>query len=120
MVQVTFLEGPHAGTTLAVAPDATPQDILCGWSGYRYRWTADYSQATAEEKAVWIAQDLSLRCVRALAQGLPVRLAGETYRAESIAQSFLTAARIEDDFLAAGKKLAIESDDETGITLKIR
>lgn len=110
-----------AGQTLdASAFGLTPQDILCGVSGYKWRWETDFSQATEEEHQTWSGQDMTMKIVRALAQGLPVYVLAKEYRSESLQDAFQTAAEIEDLLLESGNKAVLESDDHTGIIISVR
>lgn len=121
MVTVQILDGHMAGRTFdASASGLSPQDILCGISGYKWRWETDFSQATDEEKSVWSKQDVTMKIVRALAQGLPVRVLGKEYRSGFLQDAFQTAAEIEDLILASGHKAVLESDDHTGVTIGVR
>lgn len=121
MITVRFIDGHRAGQTLdASAFGLTPQDILCGVSGYKWRWETDLSQATEEENQVWSKQDVTMKMVRALAQGLPVRVLGKEHRSESLQDAFQVAATIEDLLLASGHEAIMESDDNTGIVMSAR
>ncbi len=121
MVTVQILDGHMAGQTLdASAFGLTPQDILCGVSGYKWRWETDFSQATEEERDVWSRQDVTMKIVRALAQGLSVRVLEKEYRSETLQDAFQTAAEIEDFLLESGHTAALESDDHTGIVISVR
>lgn len=121
MVTVQFLDGHLAGQSLdASAAGLNPQDILCGIAGYKWRWETDYSQATAEEQSLWSKQDLTMKVVRALAQGLPVRVLGNEYRSESLRGAFQIAAEIEDTLLEKGQEPYLESDDDTGVIIGVR
>jgi hypothetical protein len=95
----------------------TPQDILCGVSGYKWRWETDLSQATEEEASVWTRQDATMHIVRALAQGLPVHVLGKEYRSETLQDAFQTAAAIEDFILESGNSAVVESDDHNGVII---
>lgn len=121
MVTIQVLNGHLAGQTLdASAFGLTPQDILCGVSGYKWRWETNLSQATDEEKSIWSNQDVTMKIVRALAQGLTVRVLDREYRSESLQDAFQTAAAIEDSFLENGTTAFLESDDDTGVVLGVR
>lgn len=121
MITVRFVDGHMAGQTLdASAFGLTPQDILCGVSGYKWRWETDLSKATEEEHHVWAKQDVTMKIVRALAQGLPVHVLGKEHRSESLQDAFQTAATIEDLLLEAGSEAVMESDDHTGIIISVR
>jgi hypothetical protein len=116
MILVQMLDGHMAGQTLdASAFGFSPQDILCGISGYKWRWETDLSQATEEEKSEWSIQDVTMKIVRALAQGLPVRVLEKEYRTESLQGAFHVAAEIEDSLLESGYK--VETDDHTGMVI---
>jgi hypothetical protein len=121
MVTVRLVDGHLSGQMLdASASGLTPQDILCGISGYKWRWETDYSQATEEEKSVWARQDTTMRIVRALAQGLPVRVLGKEYRSASLQGAFQVAAEIEDLILESGQEVYLESDDDHGVVISVR
>ncbi len=121
MVTVQIMDGHLAGQTLdASAFGLTPQDILCGISGYKWRWETDFSQATDEEKSLWSKQDMTMKIVRALAQGLPVFVLGKEHRSESLQDAFQTAAKIEDLLLETGSEVVVESDDDTSIVISVR
>jgi hypothetical protein len=121
MVTVQFIDGHLAGQTLnASEAGLTPQDILCGIAGYKWRWETDYSQATEEEYGVWSKQDLTMKTVRALVQGLPVRVLDREYRTESLQGAFQTAAEIEDLVLENGYEAHLESDDHNGVVIGVR
>lgn len=109
------------GQTLDVSTSGlSPQDILCGVSGYKWRWETDLSQATEEEKTVWLRQDMTMKIVRALAQGLPVHVFGKEHRSETLQDAFQTAAEIEDMLLESDYQTVMESDDHTGIVISAR
>ena len=120
MISVRFLEGPLASETLVATPYLTPQDVLCGYSQYRYRWETNYTEATAEEKTFWEKQDFGVRCVRALAQGLPVTLENHSFQTTGIEGAYETASRIEELVADSGKIASIESDDASGITIVLK
>lgn len=121
MITITMTDGHMAGQTLdASAFGFSPQDILCGISGYKWRWETDFSKATDEEKSVWSKQDVTMKIVRALAQKLPVRVLEKEYRSESLQSAFHTAAEIEDLLLESGHTAVLESDDHTGIVISVR
>ncbi len=121
MVTIQFLDGHLAGQSLnASEAGLTPQDILCGIAGYKWRWETDYSQATAEEQSLWSKQDMTMKVVRALAQGLPVRVLGNEYRSESLRGAFQVAAQIEDLILEKGLEPILESDNEHGVIIGAR
>jgi hypothetical protein len=121
MVTVRFIDGHLAGQELnASEAGLTPQDILCGIAGYKWRWETDYSQATQEEHSVWSRQDMAMKVTRALAQGLPVRVLGREYRSESLQGAFHVAAEIEDLILASGQEAYLESDDHDGVVIGVR
>ena len=120
MIAVTMQDGHMAGQVFdASAFGLTPQDILCGVSGYKWRWDTDLSQATEEEKNVWTKQDVTMKIVRALSQGLPVNVLGKEYRSKSLQDAFHTAATIEDFVLESGYAAVVESDDHTGVIISV-
>jgi hypothetical protein len=120
MITVTISDGHMAGQTFdASAFGLTPQDILCGVSGYKWRWETDLSQATEEEKDVWTRQDVTMKMVRALAQGLPVHVLGKEHRSDSLQDAFHTASTIEDLLLENGRAAFVESDSHMGVTVSV-
>lgn len=120
-INVAILDGHMAGQTFdASAFGLTPQDILCGISGYKWRWETDFSQATEEERNIWEQQDMTMKIVRTLSQGLPVRVFDKEYRSESLQDAFQTAAEIEDTILASGIHAVMKSDDHEGIVISAR
>lgn len=120
MVTIRMTSGHMAGQMLNTSAFGfTPQDILCGISGYKELWETDLSQATDEEKVIW-RQDVTMRMVRTLSQGLPVRVLGKEYRSESLQGAFQIAAEIEDLILESGKEAVLESDDHNGMTISVR
>ncbi len=119
MISVRFLEGPLAAETLVATPYLTPQDILCGYSQYQYRWETDYAEATAEEKTFWEKQDFGVRCVRALAQGLPITLESHHFQTTGIEGAYETASRIEELIATSGKTATITQDDAAGIVITL-
>lgn len=121
MVTVTLRDGHLAGQRLDASSFGwTPQDVLCGISGYKWQWETDLSKATDEEKSLWLRQDVTMKVVRALAQGLPVRFLDKEYRSESLQGAFQIAAEIEDHILASGHEAYLESDDHTGVIIGVR
>jgi hypothetical protein len=120
MIQITFMDGPRASEVLVATPYLTPQDILCGLSQYRHRWETDYTQATAEEKELWEKQDLGVRCVRALAQGLTVRIADRVFQTSGIEGAYQSASDIEELVAASGQTATIESDNADGIVITLK
>jgi hypothetical protein len=126
MVTVRILDGHMAGQTIdaSSAFGFSPQDILCGVSGYKWRWETDLSQATDEERHVWARQDLTMRIVRALAQRTSVTVLGRdfdrTYRSNSLQDAFHVAAEIEDFVLDNGYRTTVESDDHSGMIIGTR
>ena len=119
MISIKFLEGPRASDVLVATPYLTPQDILCGYSQYQYRWETDYAEATAEEKTFWENQDFGVRCVRALAQGLPVTLENHHFQTTGIEGAYETASRIEELIASSGKTATIAEDSATGIIITL-
>ena len=119
MITVRFVDGHMAGQSFdASALGLTPQDILCGVSGYKWRWETDLSAATEEEKSVWSKQDVTMKIVRALAQGLPVHVLGKEHRSDSLQDAFHTAATIEDILLTSGQPTVVESDTHLGVVIR--
>ncbi len=119
-IRITFLEGPRLGETLVATPFLTPQDLLCGLSQYRHRWATDYTEATTEERDVWEKQDIGVRCVRALSQGLPVHLDDQTFRASDIAEAYQVAADIEELLSATSREAIITEDSADRIVITVR
>jgi hypothetical protein len=121
MVTIKVLDGHLAGQMLnASAFGLTPQDILCGVSGYKWRWETNLSEATVAERSIWSVQDLTMKIVRALAQGLAVHVLEKEYQSESLQDAFHTAALIEDAIVSSGKTALLESDSNDGIVISVR
>ncbi len=121
MVRVSLLAGPYAGQVIEAPFElVTPQDILCGVSGYRHPWTTDYSDATDDERNLWESQELSMKLVRALASGATVEFLGKEYRSNGVEGAFEIASRIEEEILDAGKVAYLESETDDRVILGAR
>lgn len=129
MVKITCLNGIWAGRTCKfegvlmvefcereLSLPAHPVDLFTSFLRHNWRWEADYSEATEEEKLEWFRAELVVRIIRALERGLPVYFLGKEYRAqaENIPD---VAQQLEDDIVASGMMVAIDSDDENGLVI---
>lgn len=116
-----MLAGPYAGQVIEAPFEfVTPQDILCSVANYRHPWTVDYSDATDEERNLWESQELSMKLVRALANGATVSFLGKKYRSGGIEGAFEVASRIEEELLDTGKVGYFESETDDSVVLGAR
>lgn len=136
MIKITCLDGPWAGRTckfkgvlmvelcymadegeltIPAREKTDPADLFASFLHHNWRWEADYSEATEEEKLEWFRAEIVVRIIRALERGLPVYFLGKEYRArEDIPE---VAGRLEDDIVTSGMMITIASDDEDGLVI---
>lgn len=119
MIKMKMLSGPHAGK-VSDTSGLQPEELLSSALEHGWQWEIDYSQATEEEKFRWLAQDIAVRCVRALAAGLPVRFMDRTFqiRSKDPEQFRQVAGELEDLIVNSGRIITLGSDDENGVVIK--
>lgn len=86
--------------------------LLHGWS-----WEADYSSATAEEKAEWQPADFSARIFRALKNGRPIIFLDKKYQLQEDEDLFEATRRLEEEIIKISGRITIASDDENGLVI---
>ena len=127
MVIIKIIAGPYAGQVRRVRDNrfrgmpVDPVRLLTQLMQRGSRWEIDYSQADRNEIVDWGRADLTVRYLRALYEGRPVRFMGGEYRATAGDQKEAVAIgqQIEDIVSTSGHYVFLESDDENGVSIGI-
>lgn len=82
-------------------------------------WEIDYSEATVEEKALWLGKDVLNRILRAWKNNLPVKILEREYQPDVKSGEIDLAAILEkiSDALSAFEEEVKISDDERGLVI---
>ncbi|MDH4329980.1 MAG: ATP-binding protein [Candidatus Moranbacteria bacterium] len=109
-ISVTATSGKFAGRTQLFFPgQVDPSTLLTGFVQEGWHWSIEYSKATLEEQAEWLAADMMCRALLAQREGRPVHFDDREY-----ADLRKWKATMEN----VGSTVSIERDDETGFWVK--
>lgn len=134
MVKITCLDGPWAGRTckfsgvlmvelcegelnLPARKETDPADLFASFMRHNWRWEADYSEATEEEKSEWQLADFSARIFRALKNGQPIIFLDKKYQLQEDEDLFKAIQRLEEEIIKISGWITIASDSENGLVI---
>lgn len=97
-----------------------PSTLFESFTRHGWDWSVDYGSATEEETLLWFRVEFATRAIRALRAGRPVFFLGRKFEAEEKEDVLEVAGRLEDEIVASGRVITIDSDDETGLVIGVR
>jgi len=112
MVKIRVQKKESDWVVYSIPSSANPYDVLGELLGGNLMYQVDYTDATKAEIIAWGGADMMVRVLRASQRGLDVSFMGTCYGQDEL-------QRLEDDIVASGYCVRVESDDHNGVVIGI-